>query len=98
ERFVVFGVHLSANRFAVANYTLEVGPSDSIYFFSDGLPDQFGGPTKRSKYSPRRIREVVTERAEGSMASLKQFFETDFTTWKGDVNQFDDVLMIGIKF
>ena len=78
-------------------HEIEIQPNDGIYFFSDGLPDQFGGPEGK-KYSPRRIREMVTENNTGAMQDLRQVFEDDFQTWKGQRKQIDDVLLIGIKF
>lgn len=79
------------------NYVINFRKNDKIFFFSDGLPDQLGGPEKK-KYSAKRIREALLERADFSMEGYQKYFEQDFTSWKGDVKQIDDVLLIGIEF
>ncbi len=70
---------------------------DKIFFFSDGLPDQLGGP-ERTKYSPRRIREQILAHQDYSMQQYHQLFEEDFLEWKTGIKQTDDVLLIGIEF
>jgi len=70
---------------------------DRIFFFSDGLPDQLGGP-ERKKYSPKRIREMIIEHQYYTMDEFHKFFEDDFLEWKSGIKQTDDVLLIGIEF
>lgn len=79
------------------NYVLEIKPGDKIFFFSDGLPDQLGGPEIK-KYSPRRIRESIVENKDLTMEEFNSFFAQDFMAWMGDNKQIDDVLLIGIEF
>lgn len=79
------------------NYVINLRKNDKIFFFSDGLPDQLGGPDKK-KYSARRIREALLEHADFSMEGYNKYFDDDFTSWKGDTKQIDDVLLIGIEF
>ena len=70
---------------------------DKIFFFSDGLPDQLGGP-ERKKYSPKRIRDMIIEHQHYSMEQFYKLFEDDFLEWKSGIKQTDDVLLIGIEF
>lgn len=79
------------------NHDLEIHDGDSIYFFSDGLPDQFGGE-RGLKYSPRRIRELAVENEGNKMDQVHDVFANDFQEWMGDRKQIDDVLLIGIRF
>ena len=79
------------------NYVIEYQKGDRIFFFSDGLPDQLGGPEGK-KYSPRRIREQIIENIDLSMAELEDHIASDFEEWKIDQKQIDDVLLIGIEF
>ncbi|HEX8532506.1 MAG TPA: SpoIIE family protein phosphatase, partial [Cytophagales bacterium] len=76
---------------------ISVQPGDGAYFCSDGFPDQFGGPDNR-KFSPKRIRDIITGNPGMNMAQIHQVFDQEFEAWKGDTKQTDDVLMIGIKF
>lgn len=79
------------------NHTLEIKKGDKIFIFSDGLPDQVGGPEGR-KYSPKRIRAHITENKDLSMQQFSSLFSNDFKNWKGKTKQIDDVLLIGIEF
>ena len=77
------------------NQTIEIKKGDAIYFFSDGLPDQFGGEEKR-KFGPRRIREILLETE--NFKDLEETFDRRYREWKGESKQIDDILMIGIRF
>jgi PAS domain S-box-containing protein len=79
------------------NHTIEIKKGDKIFIFSDGLPDQIGGPEGR-KYSPQRIRAYITENKDLSMQQYSNLFSTDFKKWKGKTKQIDDVLLMGIEF
>ena len=70
---------------------------DKIFFFSDGLPDQLGGP-ERKKYTSKRIREMILAHEQYSMDQFNKLFEDDFLEWKTGIKQTDDVLLIGIEF
>ncbi|GIV37287.1 MAG: hypothetical protein KatS3mg032_1666 [Cyclobacteriaceae bacterium] len=77
--------------------TLQLQKGDSIYFSSDGYPDQFGGPEGR-KFGPKKVREIIERVHTLSMREAAVIFENEWETWRGDTKQTDDVLLIGIKF
>lgn len=79
------------------DHTVKIHPGDSIYFFSDGLPDQFGGP-ENLKIGPKRIRNTIIENEGAPMESMKAIFDSLFHNWMGVQKQMDDVLLIGIHF
>jgi len=79
------------------NHIIEIKKGDKIFIFSDGLPDQVGGPEGR-KYSPQRIRENIVENKDLTMQQFSNLFSSDFKKWKGKTKQIDDVLLIGIEF
>ncbi len=85
------------NRSKFTNSVINFLDGDSIYLFSDGYPDQFGGP-KNKKLSPRKIREVVNGNPVAEMNEICRLLDREFEEWKGNNKQTDDVLMIGIKF
>lgn len=79
------------------NYVIQYKKGDKIFFFSDGLPDQLGGP-ERKKYSPQRIRQQIVDNKELSMSQFHSLFDSEFKKWKHKEKQIDDVLLIGIEF
>jgi serine phosphatase RsbU (regulator of sigma subunit) len=79
------------------NHVINLEIGDKVFFFSDGLPDQVGGPDRR-KYQAVRIREAITEHADQEIGFFNSYFASDFEAWKGENKQIDDVLLIGIEF
>lgn len=79
------------------NHIVNILPSDKIFIFSDGLPDQVGGPDGK-KYSAARIREHISANPENSMNDYEALFSKDFQSYKGSNKQIDDILLIGIEF
>jgi serine phosphatase RsbU (regulator of sigma subunit)/tetratricopeptide (TPR) repeat protein len=83
-----------ATPFTLKNYRLKKG--DCIYMFSDGFPDQFGGPKgKKMKY--KLLKETILKNCHLSMAAQKAALQQYFDEWKRDYEQVDDVLVIGIR-
>lgn len=70
---------------------------DMIYLFTDGFADQFGGE-KRKKFSNKQLKEILFSIHELPMKEQRQKLENDFDTWKGNLEQIDDVLMMGVRF
>jgi PAS domain S-box-containing protein len=79
------------------NYIIDIHRGDKIFFFSDGLTDQLGGPELK-KYSPARVRELIVENKHLTMEEFNAFFVNDYAQWMGGNKQIDDVLLIGIEF
>jgi PAS domain S-box-containing protein len=79
------------------NYIIQIQEGDKIFFFSDGITDQVGGPLVK-KYSPARVRENIIKYHNYSMSKFANFFAKDFSDWKGERKQIDDILLIGIEF
>ena len=89
------GIYKNQTNFT--SHTVSLKPGDSIYYCSDGFPDQFGGPELR-KYGPKRLRENIVSIYKKSMKEAHEYFDTEWEAWRGDEKQTDDVLLIGIKF
>ncbi len=69
---------------------------DILYLFSDGYPDQFGGPNgKKLKY--KKFEEMILMTHTLPMNQQAAILEKKFNEWKGDLGQVDDVCVIGIK-
>jgi PAS domain S-box-containing protein len=78
------------------NEVVELQKGDAIYLFTDGFADQFGGP-KGKKFMYKRFREALISVQKYSMDEQKKLLFDVLDEWKGDQEQTDDVLVIGIK-
>jgi tetratricopeptide (TPR) repeat protein/DNA-binding CsgD family transcriptional regulator len=88
------GSSISNNPFFTEEVRLK--PGDAIYIFSDGFVDQFGGE-KGKKYKSANFKRYLLSIHEDSMEVQRQKLETEFEHWKGDLEQIDDVCVIGVK-
>lgn len=68
-----------------------------FYLFTDGLADQFGGP-KGKKFKYRQFLEMISSHSQLTLQQQANTIEKTFNSWKGDLEQVDDVCVIGIKF
>ena len=82
------------NAFVNIEYNCSIG--DQIYLFSDGYPDQFGGPLGK-KFMKVGVRNLVEEIHELPSDQQYQKVKSNFENWKGELEQIDDVLFMGIK-
>lgn len=73
---------------------LQIG--DVVYTLTDGFPDQFGGE-KGKKFMSKNLRELLAANAHLPMYEQKTLLETTFAQWKGDLEQVDDVTVIGVR-
>lgn len=96
DKYPIAGMHYK-NRTNFVNNELQLQKGDSFYIFTDGFPDQFGGPTGKEKLYSTRIQEHIATHANLEMNDMGESFDELFTTWKGNNKQLDDVLMIGVK-
>lgn len=84
----------SDDRFVNQSFELEKG--DTLFTFSDGFPDQFGGP-KGEKYKIKYFKEFLASIAEKSISEMHELLEAELIRWKGKEEQNDDILVIGVK-
>lgn len=78
------------------NHTIELQENDVIYTFSDGFADQFGGE-KGKKYMYKKFKELLISVANLPMDEQKLLLNKEFESWKGKLDQLDDVLLIGVR-
>jgi serine phosphatase RsbU (regulator of sigma subunit) len=69
---------------------------DVIYALTDGMPDQFGGP-KGKKFLYKQLKELLISISSESMEIQKQKLSEALNNWKGDMEQVDDITLIGIR-
>jgi len=70
---------------------------DTIYLFSDGLPDQFGGPDGK-KMKIARLKKLIEVVTKLPMSEQKDRISRFYEEWKGSYEQVDDILLIGARF
>ncbi len=76
--------------------SISIEPADSIYTITDGFADQFGGP-KGKKFKYKQLKELLVSISNVSMQSQLSTLDETFENWKGNLEQVDDVCVIGIK-
>ena len=72
-------------------------PGDNVYLFSDGYADQFGGPNGK-KFKYRAFKELLASNSKKEMREQGLLLDQAFERWKGDLEQIDDVVVIGLRF
>ena len=77
-------------------HTIELQEGDTIYTLTDGFPDQFGGD-KGKKFMSKKLKELLLANVHLSIAQQKELLDSTFKNWVGDLEQVDDVTVIGIK-
>lgn len=78
------------------NHIIDVQPNDQFYMFSDGYPDQIGGPTQK-KYMTKNFKKILLENHKLPMPEQKILLQKSLDEWKGDSMQVDDILVVGFK-
>jgi serine phosphatase RsbU (regulator of sigma subunit) len=77
-------------------YSVNVKPHDRLYLFTDGYADQFGGP-KGKKLKYKQLEEILLRSSAMPVKEQSTYLATQFDAWKGNLEQVDDVLIIGIE-
>jgi serine phosphatase RsbU (regulator of sigma subunit) len=86
--------HGSGRRFTT--HRIAYHPGDRIYLFRDGYVDQFGGPERR-KFMAHRLNALIVGNQHLPLARQADVLEQAFLDWKGDLEQLDDVCLIGLE-
>jgi serine phosphatase RsbU (regulator of sigma subunit) len=88
------GFSYSNEEFTTKSFQFNKG--DSLYMFSDGYRDQFGGP-KAKRFQSKRFKEVLVENNAMEMCDMEHVMHYTFEKWKGYHEQVDDVLVMGFR-
>jgi serine phosphatase RsbU (regulator of sigma subunit) len=76
--------------------SLKLKQGDSIYLFSDGYVDQLGGPSRKT-FRVINFRKLLLEIQDRSMEEQKSILLKNLASWQGEVEQIDDVLVLGFR-
>ena len=86
--------HDDSLLFTYNEFALQKG--DTIYTFTDGFADQFGGP-KGKKFKYKQLESILLSIHHEPMHKQKEILLQKFTGWKGNLEQIDDMLVMGVK-
>ncbi len=87
-------VHLKEKPFT--NNEMQLNANDMVYLFSDGYADQFGKEDGK-KFQRSRFKKLLLDNSNKSMIEQKKALADQFFEWKGDGNQIDDIVVIGVR-
>lgn len=98
-------INLSCNKMPVgkgiktesfSTFILDYQKNDTLYLYTDGYADQFGGPKgKKFKYKP--FENLLLQNVSNDLLIQKETINTEFENWRGELEQVDDVCVVGIK-
>jgi serine phosphatase RsbU (regulator of sigma subunit) len=77
-------------------HTVKLQKNDTLYLFTDGYADQFGGP-KGKKFMYKKLHEFLINIAGQPFERQTEALNANFETWKGKLEQVDDVCVIGLR-
>ncbi|MCF6240538.1 MAG: fused response regulator/phosphatase [Bacteroidales bacterium] len=79
------------------NHEIQLENEDTVYLFSDGITDQFGG-SEEKKFSKKKLMNLLLESQSKSLKSQKLILYKELERWTQNHAQTDDIVIIGIKF
>ena len=78
-----------------SNYKLQLQKGDCVYLYSDGFADQFGGP-KGKKFKYNALKKFLVSVQHLPPQEQREKLLSAFETWKGNLEQVDDILVMGV--
>jgi len=90
------GAFIDNKEHLFTNHVVKLQKGDTIYIFSDGYADQFGG-ARGKKFMYRNFRELLISIQDKEMPEQKQILDETVRKWRGDLEQVDDILIIGLR-
>jgi len=94
DKYGVGGAFEQNKKFTT--HHLSIQKDDLFYMYSDGFPDQFGGP-KNKKFMRKRLLNLFLNISTHPMHQQKKKLLSEFYAWKGDLEQIDDVSIVGVR-
>lgn len=77
-------------------HQLEYEPGTIFYLITDGFADQFGGP-KGKKFKYKQLQEHFLSNKDKNLNEQQTILDNSFESWRGELEQVDDVTLIGFK-
>jgi ligand-binding sensor domain-containing protein/serine phosphatase RsbU (regulator of sigma subunit) len=89
------GIHVGKEK-PFTNYNFKISKGDMIYLYTDGYADQFGGPEEK-KFKSVSFRQLLLDIHNKPLEAQQQILDKTLEDWKGNLNQIDDILVMGIR-
>ena len=86
----------SSHRKPFTTHSIEYKAGTTFYLFTDGYADQFGGP-KGKKFKYKHLQQTLSAILDKGSSEQQTTLNTTFENWKGDLEQIDDICIIGIR-
>jgi serine phosphatase RsbU (regulator of sigma subunit) len=84
------------NRKPFRNQSIEIKSGDCIYIFTDGYADQFGGPMGK-KFKYKALKKLLIDNHHEEMDRQMEILDGTIETWRGGLDQVDDICVVGFK-
>jgi serine phosphatase RsbU (regulator of sigma subunit) len=84
------------SQFSFKKHQIKIDKPTVLYLFSDGYKDQFGG-TENTKFLSKKLNKLLLQIHELPMADQLNILQLTLSEWKGNHNQTDDILVMGLK-
>lgn len=88
--------YAAEDQMEFVNHEFDVQSGDCVYVFSDGYADQFGGP-KGKKFKYKQFKDFLVEIHQKPMKEQLTLLQDRLTSWMGDIEQIDDICVIGVR-
>lgn len=86
-----------SSSFNVTSHVMKISSGDSVYMSTDGFPDQKGGE-RGKKYYYSRLRNSLRIVDSKPLGERRLILDQKFEDWKGELEQIDDVCIMGVSF
>jgi len=88
-------VGLGVRDASFTHFTITHKPNSKLYLYTDGYADQFGGD-KGKKFKYKQLNDLLLAHSDDLMQNQSKKLDTQLTVWQGDLEQVDDICVIGI--
>jgi serine phosphatase RsbU (regulator of sigma subunit) len=90
------GTYMDGELKNYTNHEIQLQKGDTIYIFTDGYADQFGGD-KGKKFKYKSLQQLLISIQDKSMSEQKSILTKNLNDWKGNLEQVDDILLMGVR-
>ncbi len=90
------GSYREGKEIEFTNHSISFQKGDAFYLFSDGFPDQIGGPN-RKKFYYQPFKNLLLSIHQLDINEQRSILDKTITEWRGELDQTDDILVMGIR-